>query len=112
MRNEEININITLDNQNICEKILWDATNTPEPGVSESKAMTLAFWDADNKGTAKIDLWTKEMEVHEMKRFVIETISGLADTVRTATSDERMALEMETFCQQMSQRLQQELTGK
>ncbi len=111
MRQEEINIKVKLDKDNICEKIYWEASNTQEEGISEAKAITLALWDSSNKGTVKIDLWTKDMEIHEMKRFFIETISGMADTIRTATDDEIMATEMEIMCQQLGKRLEKELKG-
>lgn len=111
MRQEEINIKVRLDNNHICEKIYWEASNTQTEGISEAKAMALALWDHSNAGTVKIDLWTKEMEIHEMKRFFIETISGMADTIRTATEDEVMATEMEILCQQLSKRLEKELKG-
>jgi gliding motility-associated protein GldC len=109
MRNSEINIEILLDNQNVPEKIRWEATDSPAEGMQEVKAMALAFWDNVSKGTLKIDLWTKDMEVHEMKRFFIETLSGMADTVRTATADEIMAMDMENLCKSLSKRLEQEL---
>jgi gliding motility-associated protein GldC len=109
MRKEEINISVDLDNNNICERILWDASNTPEEGTSEAKGMLLALWDDGGRGTAKIDLWTKEMDIFEMKRFIIETISGMADTVRQATDDDLMATELEILCQQLSKRLEKEI---
>jgi gliding motility-associated protein GldC len=109
MKKSKINIEVTLDDQNVPELIEWQATDTPAIGFHPVKAMTLALWDDREKGTLKIDLWTKDMEVHEMKRFFIETISGMADSIRNATFDEIMAIEMENLCQQLSARLEQEL---
>lgn len=109
MRTSEINIEITLDEQNVPEKIEWNATDSPSETVNDAKAMALAFWDQIGKGTVKIDLWTKDLEVHEMKRFIIEVISGLADTVRNATYDELMAIDMENLCKQLSLRLEQDI---
>ncbi|WP_448530155.1 gliding motility protein GldC [Raineya sp.] len=109
MRKETITLNVILDKNNVCEKIHWDATQKPEPGLEQAKAISLAIWDGWGKGTLKIDLWTKEMEVMEMKRFCIETISGLADTIRIATGDEVMAMEMENICKRMQDRLEAEV---
>lgn len=109
MKNSEINILIDLDEQHIPEKIQWQATDSPVDGFTEVKAMALALWDDTEKGTLKIDLWTKEMEVHEMKRFFIETISGMADTIRKATYDEVMAIDMENLCKNLTTRLEQEI---
>ncbi|TAF63922.1 MAG: gliding motility protein GldC [Cytophagales bacterium] len=109
MRIENISIDISLDDHHVCENIHWQATNAPAEGISEAKAMALALWDSQGKGTAKIDLWTKKMDVFEMKQFVIETISGLADTIRHATEDEEMALEMELLCKQLGRKLEKDL---
>ena len=109
MRKEDINVNVTLDDANVCEQILWMATNTPDQATNGAKAMSLAFWDEDGRGTAKMDLWTKKMEVHEMKAFCIETIAGLADTLRNATNDEAMAMDIDDLCRRLSQKLKQEM---
>ncbi len=109
MRKEKITLDIVLDEQNVCEQINWDATQKPEPGTEEAKAIALAIWDGWGKGTLKIDLWTKQMEVFEMKRFFIETISGMADTIRIATGDEVMAMDMENICKRMQDRLEEEV---
>ncbi|MEM9982949.1 MAG: gliding motility protein GldC [Bacteroidota bacterium] len=110
-RKEKITLDITLNEQNICEKIEWDATQKPVEGIENAKAMALALWENWDKGTAKIDLWTKDMEVHEMKRFCIETISGMADTIRKATGDEVMAMDMENLCERLHERLKAELNN-
>jgi gliding motility-associated protein GldC len=109
MKKSEINIRINLDNQNVPETIQWQATDSPAKGWNAVKAMALGLWDDKEKGTLKIDLWTKDMEVYDMKKFAIEIISGLADTMRTATYDEVMAIEMENLCRELTARLEQEL---
>jgi len=109
MRQEKITLDVVLDGQNVCESIEWDATQKPEPGLEQAKAISLAIWDGWGKGTLKIDLWTKQMEVLEMKRFCIETISGLADTIRVATGDEVMAMDIENICKRMQDRLEEEV---
>lgn len=109
MNHSEINLNITLDENNVCEKIIWDATQKPTPGTQEAKAVALALWEGIEKGTLKIDLWTKEMQVYEMKRFFIEIMATMADTIRTATSDEIMAVDIENFCDKLAKRLETEL---
>jgi gliding motility-associated protein GldC len=110
MKKSNIHIEVQLDDQNIPEVIQWSATDNPtQQGVAEVKAFTIGIWDGVEQGTLKIDLWNKQMEVPEMKRFVIETISGLADTIRRATSDELMAMDIENLCRSLSQRLEKEL---
>lgn len=107
MKKSEILIAVTLDNQNIPESIQWQAES--QEALQPVKAFTLALWDDSQKGTLKIDLWTKEMEVYEMKRFFIETIAGMADTIRNATQDDVMAMEMDALCRDLSARLEREI---
>ena len=109
MKKSKIAVEVNLDSQNIPEKIQWHADDAPVEGFQEAKAFTMAVWDPKDRGTLKIDLWNKEMEVHEMKQFIIETISGLADTLRRATSDEVMAMDLENMCKDFSQRLKEEI---
>lgn len=109
MKKSEIHIEVTLDEQNIPEKIHWQATDAPSDAKSEIKAMNIALWDESEQGTLKIDLWNKEMQIHEMKRFIIENISGMAATIRNATADEVMATEIENLCKSLSDRLETEI---
>jgi gliding motility-associated protein GldC len=108
MRKEKITFDISLNDQNVCEQIQWDATQKPNAGLENAKAISVAIWDASDKGTLKIDLWTNQMDVYEMKRFCLETIAGLADTIKTSTGDDVMAMEMEIICKKMQDRLNAE----
>src|SRR5579872_3301688 len=102
MKNSEINFKIELDRNNVPEKILWDATDKPDNGFSESKSMSIALWDHVQKNTLRIDLWTKDMPVNEMKRFYIDCIGGLAQSVLTSTGDETMASEINNLCEKLA----------
>ncbi len=90
MKTSEINFRVELDNNNIPEKIWWDATEKPDPGLSETKAISISLWDHVQKNTMRIDLWSKEMPVEEMKRFYIDCLGGLAQSILSSTGDEQM----------------------
>ena len=105
MKKSEIVFTIELDEKNIPERIFWNATDNPNEGLDETKAIAIALWDHFNHSTLKIDLWTKEMPVGDMKRFYIETISGMADALRTATGDEVMVGEIENLGKKLSKNL-------
>ncbi|MBS1490650.1 MAG: gliding motility protein GldC [Bacteroidetes bacterium] len=105
MKKSEIIFKIELDQNNIPEKILWDASDKPEPGLSESKSISLALWDHQQKNTLRIDLWTKDMPVNEMKRFYIDCLGGLAQSVLTSTGDEQMSAEINELCEKLAQAL-------
>ena len=109
MKKSDIHFAVELDNQNVPEKIYWEATDNPNEGLSDTRAIAIAIWDHYHNSTLKIDLWTKEMEVIDMKRFLIEIMSGIADTAASATGDQRMADDIENTCQVLSKRLEAEI---
>lgn len=95
MRKAEIKFNIELDENNLPTGINWQASDAGEAGAC--KSFMIALWDEKEKNTMRIDLWTKEMMVDEMKQFVHQNIMTLADTFRRATGEEEMADEMQRF---------------
>ena len=56
MKTSNIHFTVQLDQNNIPEKILWDATEKPEEGQSETKAISISLWDHVQKNTLRIDL--------------------------------------------------------
>jgi len=112
MKNSEINFKVSLDENNIPEKIEWNAPDKPTDGPSETKAIAISLWDEEQKNTMRMDLWTKEMTVMEMKRLCVDSIGGLADTIKNATSDDYMADEMQALCQKFVKHLDKELRGE
>lgn len=108
MKRSNINFNIELDNQNIPEKIYWSATESPTGKEEETKAIALALWDPYHKTTLKIDLWSKDMPVNEMKQFYIETLGTMADSLQNATNDEFMAKEIRGLCEKLIEHVKAE----
>jgi len=101
MKTSSIQFNINLDNNNVPDKIEWDANDKPEGGLTETKAISISVWDHEQKNTLRIDLWTKDMPVADMKRFYIEAIGGMSQSVLRATGDEFMAREMDALCEKL-----------
>ena len=101
MKTSTIHLTVELDEQNVPEKIRWDASDKPEDQQTETRSISLAIWDSEAKNTLRIDLWTKDMPVHEMKRFYIDCIGGLAQSALRATGDEKMASEMNELCDKL-----------
>lgn len=67
--------------------------------------MLLSIWDANNQETLRIDLWTKDMPVDQMKVFFHQTLSAMADTYERATQDDKMAATMRDFCEYFADKL-------
>ncbi len=101
----EIKLKVGLDENKIPETIHWTAD---DGGVTneETKAVMLSVWDNKNKESLRIDLWTKEMPVDEMKIFFHQTLSAMADTFRRATNDDKMSDTMQDFCDYFAEKLE------
>ena len=56
----------------------------------------LSVWDSKEE-SLRIDLWTKDMPVDEMKMFFHQTLA-MSDTFHRATQDEKMTATMKDFC--------------
>ncbi|MCA6073320.1 gliding motility protein GldC [Fulvivirga sedimenti] len=104
----EINFKIELDADRIPEKILWDATEKPEDAAQETSAINISIWDPSVKNTMRIDLWTKEMPVDEMKRFYIDCLGGMGQSLLNSTGDEFMSSEINMLCDKLVEYLKKE----
>lgn len=101
----EIKIEVEVDANRIPERLLWSA----EEGKiekKESKAMMLSVWDHEKQETLRIDLWTKDMPVDEMKVFFHQTLVGMRNTFEKATQDEKMGATMQDFCDYFAEKLE------
>lgn len=103
--NSEIKFNVQLDENRVPESLAWTAE---DGGVNqeETKAIMLSIWDNNAKETLRIDLWTKDMPVDEMKQFFHQTLVAMADTYQRATNDEKMANTMRDFCEYFAEKLE------
>lgn len=96
-KKSEINFSIEMDENNVPKKIKWQAEGSDKENDNLSKAIMLALWDQDENNTLRIDLWTKDMMVDEMKKFTCQNIITLADTFERATGEKEIASQMRDF---------------
>lgn len=101
----EIKLTVELDENRVPEKLSWTAK---DGGVDkqEAKALLLSIWDSKAQETLRIDLWTKDMPVDEMKVFFHQTLVAMADTFHRATEDEKMTATMRDFCDYFAEKLE------
>ncbi|TNE59039.1 MAG: gliding motility protein GldC [Bacteroidetes bacterium] len=94
----DITIRVGLDKERVPVKIEWSASDMHKDGkLEECKALAVALFDKEHRDTLRIDLWTKEMQVQEMDRFVYQTLRSLSQTYFRATQNKKMAEEMAKF---------------
>ncbi|AMR33186.1 gliding motility protein GldC [Mucilaginibacter sp. PAMC 26640] len=98
MKTAEIKLTVQLDDNNIPEKILWESTDSKNNEALPVQAFMLSLWDQGYKNTLKIDLWTKDMPVDEMKRFFYETLQTMGDTFLRATGETNIVEDLRDYC--------------
>ena len=92
-----IKFDIELDENNLPINI---SMNTSDSSVSkqELKALMISAWDAKNKDTLRIDLWTKDMLVNEMYIMYHQTMLSMATTLEKSTSRNKLADALRDYC--------------
>ncbi|NRR90340.1 gliding motility protein GldC [Winogradskyella undariae] len=101
----KIVLNVELDENRVPEKLNWSAQ---DGGIDnkEAKAVLLSVWDSKEQETLKIDLWTKDMPVDEMKLFFHQTLVTMSDSFFRATQDQKMTDTMKDFCDYFAEKLE------
>ncbi len=101
----KIELNVELDANRVPEKLCWSAE---DGGITneEAKAMMLSVWDSKAQESLRIDLWTKDMPVDEMKVFFHQTLVAMSNTFNRATQDEKMTATMKDFCDYFAEKLE------
>jgi len=93
----EIKIQVELDDDKQPVRIDWSAEAQEGVELRESKAMLVSFFDKESLETFKIDLWTNEMQVAEMDRFMFHTLRALTETYYRSTKNEELSNQMKSF---------------
>lgn len=103
MKTSEIKFTVKLDENNLPIGIDWEASDANEK--SSCKSMMIALWDAKEKNTLRIDLWTKDMMVDEMKQFYHQNMLSATDTLSRATGETEIANEIKTFFKMIGEKM-------
>ena len=90
MKKTQIIVEVELDENHVPEKMRWNAT---DGGIDhqETKAAMISVWDDKEKEALRIDLWTKEMPMDDMKRFYHQIFISMANSYQRATSEDEVA---------------------
>ena len=103
MKTSEIKFLVTVDENHLPNKINWEAKEAGEKG--DCNSIMLAMWDKNENNTMRIDLWTKDMSVDEMKKFYHQNIITLTDTYVRATGDEKTANKVRAFLKELGKEM-------
>ena len=97
-----LSFDVSLDENKVPEKIEW---TTEDQETSACKAVMTSLWDEHEGNTLRIDLWTKEMTVEEMRHFFVQSMITMADTFERATNDVESAEEFRLFSKGFGKKL-------
>ena len=92
---QTIKIEVDLDENHLPEKISMNTGDTHESNI---KSMMISLWQAKKKETLKIDLWTKDMPVHEMFIMYHQTLTSMANSLERATGEDKLAAKLKQYC--------------
>jgi gliding motility-associated protein GldC len=107
MPKSEIHFDVELDNTRIPDKIFWDATENPNEGLNETKAIALNVWDHHHRGLLGINLWTKDMPVDEMEHFSVDIVGNVSQMIKDSTNDPKLIEILEDAARRMTIHLKQ-----
>ena len=106
MKTAEIKLTINRDDNNVPETIMWESTDAQNKEALPVKSMMLALWDQNYKNTLRIDLWTKDMPVDEMKRFFYETLQTMGDSFLRATGEKNIVEDLRDYCAHFADKME------
>lgn len=104
-KSSEIKIQVGLNENNLPLSMKWSAQDGNIEN-SPAKAFMLSLWDEKDNNTMKIDLWTKEMSVEEMKQFFHQTLLTMADTFEKATGEHLICEDLRDYCYHFAEKMQ------
>ncbi len=104
-KTSKIIFNIELDDNNLPEKISWQADDAGFNGFREAKTLFLSLWDKEDSVTMGLDLWTREMLIEEMNIHYHQIFVKLADSYQRATNDSDTSLMIKKFAADFADKL-------
>lgn len=102
----EILFTVELDEGRVPQAIHWQAADGPADGPQACEAFLISLWDAQQKSTLRIDLWTKQMQVDHMNAFFFQTLVTMADTFQNATGNEEVAENIRSFSREFARKVE------
>jgi len=100
-----IEIKVGLNANNLPLEMHWSASDGQIENAP-AKAMFLSLWNPEDKNTMKIDLWTKDMSIEEMKQFFHQTLLTMADTFEKATGETLITEDLRDYCYHFAEKME------
>ena len=88
---------IELDENNLPENIRMVGSQLDKDEIN-LKALMIAAWDAQKKETLRVDIWTKDMPVHDMFILYHQNMMGMATSLDKSTGEGKLAEALRDYC--------------
>jgi gliding motility-associated protein GldC len=103
-KQSEINIKVDLNANNLPIQMHWSASDGGIENQNAS-AFLLSIWNPEEKNTMKIDLWTREMTIEEMKQFFHQSLLTMADSFEKATGEHLISEDLRDYCYHFAEKM-------
>lgn len=103
-KQSEINIKVDLNANNLPIQMNWSASDGGIENQNAS-AFLLSIWNPEEKNTMKIDLWTKDMTIEEMKQFFHQSLLTMADSFEKATGENLISEDLRDYCYHFAEKM-------
>jgi gliding motility-associated protein GldC len=104
IKTSEISIKIGLNENNLPIQMNWTATDGNVEN-ERAKALLLSLWDPKENNTMRIDLWTNDMTIDEMKQFFHQTLLTMADSFEKATGETNICEDLRDYCYHFAEKM-------
>tara|TARA_B100001250_G_scaffold74574_2_gene60954 strand:+ start:7832 stop:8155 length:324 start_codon:yes stop_codon:yes gene_type:complete len=94
---QSLNFEVKLDENHLPVNIEMDSGEGSQR-EKNIKALMISAWAAQTKETLRIDLWTKDMPVHDMFIMYHQTMLSMAVSLQKATGQEKLADALRDYC--------------
>jgi len=105
VKTSEISVKVGTNSNNVPVRMMWTAQDG-EIENAEAAGMFLSMWDPAQKNTMKIDLWTKDLSIEEMKQFFHQTLVTMADTFEKATGEKNISEDLRDYCYHFAEKME------
>jgi gliding motility-associated protein GldC len=85
---------------------MWESTDAQNQDALLVKSIMLALWDQNYKNALRIDLWTKDMPVDEMKLFFYQTLMTMGDSFLRATGETNIIEDLRDYCAHFAEKME------
>jgi gliding motility-associated protein GldC len=84
--------------------IKWQASDSKNDELRDCKSIMISIWDAVQKETLRIDLWTNEMTTDEMHSHYFQSLLSITESYVRATGNPIAMEDMKKFAQELAKK--------